>query len=385
LVRIETKTPDRPTPRRRKSRLVFPMVIGAVVVAAIAILARATFETDEPGQDRSSPSLGRNSSAADSDHKLAARAHDRVLRASPPGTGTPAPTPAIPSPFTAPAPAPAPLSPAIANQKSGGTGAAPARGNRSSAGRGAAARGTAAAGASTDKESGADGAGGVSGSRRAEQKVALVDSAKKDATWQRPPLGEDANSRLVARFTTSGATLKGRVIDSDLAKPSPGVTVEVHIGDAYMRSITDAAGAFRISGILANRRLTVWIIGPHDAFVAERLEVTSSGEGDTLDAGVIRLLRGDELAGHLEGWMGMFVTRRGRRNIVAAVSPWSPADRAGIEVGDVLLSIDGRDVDGLGPRAAGFLLRGPAGSRSNVALQNHAGTVVRYQLERVPR
>jgi hypothetical protein len=190
---------------------------------------------------------------------------------------------------------------------------------------------------------------------------------------------------LVARFTTSGATLKGRVIDSDLAKPSPGVTVEVHIGDAYMRSITDAAGAFRISGILANRRLTVWIIGPHDAFVAERLEVTSSGEGDTLDAGVIRLLRGDELAGHLEGWMGMFVTRRGRRNIVAAVSPWSPADRAGIEVGDVLLSIDGRDVDGLGPRAAGFLLRGPAGSRSNVALQNHAGTVVRYQLERVPR
>jgi carboxyl-terminal processing protease len=81
----------------------------------------------------------------------------------------------------------------------------------------------------------------------------------------------------------------------------------------------------------------------------------------------------------------MFVTRRGRRNIVAAVSPWSPADRAGIEVGDVLLSIDGRDVDGLGPRAAGFLLRGPAGSRSNVALQNHAGTVVRYQLERVPR
>ena len=64
---------------------------------------------------------------------------------------------------------------------------------------------------------------------------------------------------------------------------------------------------------------------------------------------------------------------------------WSPADRAGIQVGDVLLSIGGRDVDGLGPRAAGFLLRGPAGSRANVALQNHDGTVVRYQLERVPR
>ena len=97
----------------------------------------------------------------------------------------------------------------------------------------------------------------------------------------------------------------------------------------------------------------------------------------------MRLLRGDELASHLEGWMGMFVTRRGRRNVVAAVSPWSPADRAGIQVGDVLLSIEGRDVGGLGPRAASFLLRGPVGSKSTVALQNRDGTVVRYQLERV--
>ena len=192
---------------------------------------------------------------------------------------------------------------------------------------------------------------------------------------------------MVTHFTQAGgAVLKGRVIDADSGKPSAGVTVETHVGDVFMRAVTDAAGNFRMTNIFTNRRLTVWLIGRSDAFVAERLELTSPpSDGDTLDAGVVRLLRGDELASHLEGWMGMFVTRRGRRNVVAAVSPWSPADRAGIQVGDVLLSIEGRDVGGLGPRAASFLLRGPVGSRSTVALQNRDGTVVRYQLERVLR
>jgi hypothetical protein len=382
-----------------------------VVVGALAILARASFDTEDPmlrAQQASRRAAGHGSE----DHapeRAVATAISKLPRSAPPAAPAPggpnrggpgsAATPADPASAAAvaqspaspsaepagepnPAPAPAPAaasSPRAHASRSSSSSSSSSKDTHPTGATGAAAK---AAG-----KNGVTGAGGAPGTKKPDQKLALAgDLAKKDGAWQRPPFGEDANSRLVSHFTQAGgAVLKGRVIDADNGKPSVGVTIETHVGDVFMRAVTDAAGNFRVTNIYTNRRLTVWLIGRSDAFVAERLELTSPGDGDTLDAGVVRLLRGDELASHLEGWMGMFVSRRGRRNVVAAVSPWSPADRAGIQVGDVLLSIEGRDVGGLGPRAASFLLRGPVGSKSTVALQNHDGTVVRYQLERVLR
>jgi hypothetical protein len=382
-----------------------------VVVGALAILARASFDTEDP-MLRAQQAARRAADHGSEDHapeRAVATAISKLPRNAPPAAPAPggpnrggpgsAATPADPASAAAvaqspaspsaepageptPAPAPAPAaasSPRAHASRSSSSSSSSSKDTHPTGATGAAAK---AAG-----KNGVTGAGGAPGTKKPDQKLALAgDLAKKDGAWQRPPFGEDANSRLVSHFTQAGgAVLKGRVIDADNGKPSVGVTIETHVGDVFMRAVTDAAGNFRVTNIYTNRRLTVWLIGRSDAFVAERLELTSPGDGDTLDAGVVRLLRGDELASHLEGWMGMFVSRRGRRNVVAAVSPWSPADRAGIQVGDVLLSIEGRDVGGLGPRAASFLLRGPVGSKSTVALQNHDGTVVRYQLERVLR
>jgi hypothetical protein len=382
-----------------------------VVVGALAILARASFDTEDP-MLRAQQAARRAAGHGSEDHapeRAVATAISKLPRSAPPAAPAPggpnrggpgsAATPADPASAAAvaqspaspsaepagepnPAPAPAPAaasSPRAHASRSSSSSSSSSKDTHPTGATGAAAK---AAG-----KNGVTGAGGAPGTKKPDQKLALAgDLAKKDGAWQRPPFGEDANSRLVSHFTQAGgAVLKGRVIDADNGKPSVGVTIETHVGDVFMRAVTDAAGNFRVTNIYTNRRLTVWLIGRSDAFVAERLELTSPGDGDTLDAGVVRLLRGDELASHLEGWMGMFVSRRGRRNVVAAVSPWSPADRAGIQVGDVLLSIEGRDVGGLGPRAASFLLRGPVGSKSTVALQNHDGTVVRYQLERVLR
>ena len=68
-----------------------------------------------------------------------------------------------------------------------------------------------------------------------------------------------------------------------------------------------------------------------------------------------------------------------------AISPWLSADRAGIQVGDVLLSIDGHDVSNLGPRAASFLLRGPAGTKANIVAQDSQGAMRKVELERIIR
>jgi hypothetical protein len=357
-----------------------------VVVVAIVILVRASFDTDDPVL-RAQQAARHSVAAAGGEHPRETLASTSTAALHPPPTA-PAPAPAAldplgPGPAEEPAAAATPPAAAVAA-------AGPASRThiaRASSKEASRAGAASAPGPKAAVADGVDSAGGAASAKKNDAKLAMVgDPARRDGSWRRPPFGEDANSRLVEHFTQAGgAILKGRVIDADTGKPSLGVAIEAHVADAFMRSVTDASGTFRMTNIYPNRRLTVWLIGRTDLFVAERLEVTSPADGETLDAGVVRLLHGDELAGHLEGWMGMFVTRRGRRNVVAAVSPWSPADRAGIQVGDVLLSVEGRDVGGLGPRAASFLLRGAVGSKSSVALQNHDGTVVRYQLERVSR
>ena len=389
MVRLEAKPSRPPVPARRRRRLIVPVALAAVVLIAVVVLLRASVDSDDPSSDRSSEKSSPRPSA---------------LGASrPPANGPSGGADPRPPVLAAPVP-PAVAQPAAISDLPPGPDMVIPSANEPLADAGAGAAGPSGGGAAgahagrtrtASKEGpGADGTGGHAGAvardgtggRRADQKLALAgDANRRETVWQRTSSETDPNSKLVARFSaTGGATLKGRAVYAESGKAAAGVAIEAHIGDSFMKTTSDAAGVFRMAGILPGRRITVWIIGRPDT-VAERLDVTSPGEGETSDAGVVRLLSGDELASHLEGWMGMFVSRRGQRNVVAAVSPWSPADRAGIEVGDVLLSIAGRDVDGLGSRATGFLLRGPVGTKVGIAVQDRQGIVQEYQLERVLR
>ena len=231
---------------------------------------------------------------------------------------------------------------------------------------------------------GAGGAGGAGGPPRGEARR----GASGDSPWRGASQGsasDDGSGPVrVLRFTQSGgAGLKGQVIDADNGKPLAGVVIEAHIKGKFMEAATDASGAFRMAGLLPGKRVKVWMI--ENAFVAEYVEVQLQGEGETSDLGVVRLLSGNEIGGQLGGWVGLFVGRRNSRNVVTAVNPWLPADRAGIETGDVILSVDGRNLEGLGPRAAGFLLRGPVGTRTSITLQNREGVTRQVEMERVSR
>lgn len=69
----------------------------------------------------------------------------------------------------------------------------------------------------------------------------------------------------------------------------------------------------------------------------------------------------EELAGEYEG-IGVWVEHpEGRFTIVSPIAG-SPADRAGLLPGDVILAADGKELDGLENDAAMSLIRGPAGS-----------------------
>jgi hypothetical protein len=190
----------------------------------------------------------------------------------------------------------------------------------------------------------------------------------------------------VARFVpTGGASMEGRVIDADTGAPLARIAVEARLARRLMTTTTNANGVFRMDGMLPSSRVVVWIGGTFDPFVPERTDVRIPSEGQTADIGVVRLLRGDEMSARKDGWVGLSVARRGNRVVVSSVSPWLPADRAQVGVGDLLVSVDGRSVEGLGVRAVTFLLRGPIGSSTEVVAEDRDHVRRTVSLQRVLR
>lgn len=76
----------------------------------------------------------------------------------------------------------------------------------------------------------------------------------------------------------------------------------------------------------------------------------------------------EELAGEYEG-IGVWVEHpEGRFTIVSPI-PGSPAERAGLRPGDVIIAADGKSIEGLENDAAMSVIRGPAGTSVTLTVQ----------------
>jgi carboxyl-terminal processing protease len=75
-----------------------------------------------------------------------------------------------------------------------------------------------------------------------------------------------------------------------------------------------------------------------------------------------------QMAGEYEG-IGVWVEAPNGRLTVVAPMPGSPADRAGMMAGDVLIAADGVSLEGMGQEQALALVRGPVGSFVEITFQ----------------
>jgi carboxyl-terminal processing protease len=77
----------------------------------------------------------------------------------------------------------------------------------------------------------------------------------------------------------------------------------------------------------------------------------------------------EEIEGHFSG-IGLTVTGQKDGLRVETVFKRSPADRAGIAVGETIVSVDGRSIAGLDSNAATELIKGPEGSEVTVGVRD---------------
>ena len=81
--------------------------------------------------------------------------------------------------------------------------------------------------------------------------------------------------------------------------------------------------------------------------------------------------------GRHSGMIGVFVSFAGQRPVISGVLPGSPAQKAGLQAGDVILTVNGEDTTGLTPERVSALIAGSQGSLVDLNLQRGAETFAR--------
>jgi RNA polymerase sigma factor (sigma-70 family) len=197
----------------------------------------------------------------------------------------------------------------------------------------------------------ADGAG-------ARQTVTLVEGEQKQ------------DVRVVL---ASGAKIIGSAVSLETGETLARLRIYARIAGRHAEAVTDSRGAFELTGLLPGEAVEVRVTGGED-LVPETKHVVVPAGVSRVDAGVFRLMKRDPKRPlRLDGTLRLVVESRDEKVRVTIVRPGSPAEKAGIAVGDAILAIDGRDVRGLGPGAIHHLLERKPGTSVALLVRSSGG------------
>lgn len=175
------------------------------------------------------------------------------------------------------------------------------------------------------------------------------------------------------------AIVTGKVVELFAGTPLAGVGVALTT-NPQASVATGADGSFRIQGAVPGSVARV-VLRPASTHIGDFALVRVPEDARTVDIGTVKLARGQPQP--RGGTTGLGFVRFGRETIVDYVTQRSPGERAGVQLGEVLLSIDGQDARGLPTSAVRSINVGEVGAPIVYVTRTPRGEVRRYDLIRV--
>jgi hypothetical protein len=188
----------------------------------------------------------------------------------------------------------------------------------------------------------------------------------------------------------AGGTLSGTVRSKDGAEPleNARVTVEGGLGEGptpvpfSASAVTDEQGKFALRGLAPGRRSVFVGAYGHHARVLGGLDVAEGAQLGPVDVVLTPLREGEKPAVELAG-IGVALAAAEDSLRVNEVVPGGGAQLAGLQIGDEIVSVDGRTVVELGFDVAIQSIRGPVGTTVRLGLRRQ-GAVTELAIQRVP-
>jgi RNA polymerase sigma factor (sigma-70 family) len=161
-----------------------------------------------------------------------------------------------------------------------------------------------------------------------------------------------------------GARVTGKVVEHGSGAPLAGLRVSSNIAGRWLEAKTNQEGGFELDGVLPGEKVMVQVRPDQNDLVPEEVPAALASGQTSLNVGTIRLLKGDWREQMKEtGTTGLQLEPAEGGVRVAGMRDDSPAARAGLKTGELLLAIDGKEIRGLGAGAARYLMgRKPGGT-----------------------
>jgi S1-C subfamily serine protease len=179
----------------------------------------------------------------------------------------------------------------------------------------------------------------------------------------------------------AGVTVTGKAIDLETRAPMTGVSVRAEGDGRLWQTRTDSSGGFRVAGL--PRGLELQLSLEQAGYLAHGRRLVPPLEGDSLELRSLPLLAERPSAGHT-GRLGVVIEpREDGQTLIRRAAADMPAYRAGVRDGDMLVTVDNREVTNASASTVVKLLGGPPRTKVVLGIRRGGDALRSIAVERL--